>query len=212
MNNYDYIRTRSYCCLDKARNTATTERKYNSTRTQQEIQSIFEAKFGKPAYDWQLDVAEAMLVGLDTVLIAGTGAGKTIPFMLPLLLDKQKKVLVVSPLKILQDDQTQHFNRMEIHAAAVNDDTWKNPSLQKNIMDGKYQALLAGPEMCLEHIEFHKAIRSISKDIIAIIVDESHCISQWGGEFRPHYAQLEKLRTLVPDGMPVLAVSATLNP
>ncbi|KAK0475064.1 hypothetical protein IW261DRAFT_1567986 [Armillaria novae-zelandiae] len=94
MNNYDYIRTRSYCRLDEARNTATTECKYNSTRTQQEIQFIFKAKFGKPAYDWQLNVAEAMLVGLDTVLIAGTGAGKTIPFMLPLLLDKQKKVLV----------------------------------------------------------------------------------------------------------------------
>ncbi|KAK0218814.1 hypothetical protein IW262DRAFT_1059151 [Armillaria fumosa] len=52
MNNYEYIRTRSYCRLDEARNTAATERKYNSTRTRQEIQSIFEAKFGKPAYDW----------------------------------------------------------------------------------------------------------------------------------------------------------------
>ncbi len=59
----------------------------------------------RSAYDWQLVVAEAMLVGLDTVLIMGTGAGKMILFMLPLLMDQQKKVLVVLPLKVLQDDQ-----------------------------------------------------------------------------------------------------------
>lgn len=82
----------------------------------------------------------------------------------------------------------------------------------QNIVDGAYQALFAGPEMCLEHAEFCKAVRTISKDIIAIIVDESHCISQWGGEFRPHYAQLERLRALIPDGTPVLAASVTLNP
>ncbi len=63
--------------------------------------------------NWML--LRSMLVGLDTVLIAGTGAGKTIPFMLPLLMDKQKKVLVVSPLKVLQDDQMRFHNFFSIH-------------------------------------------------------------------------------------------------
>ena len=53
-------------------------------------------------YDWQLDVAEALLVGLDSIVIAGTGSGKTIPFMLPLLVHPKKMVLILSPLKVLQ--------------------------------------------------------------------------------------------------------------
>ncbi|KAJ7088948.1 hypothetical protein C8R44DRAFT_540780, partial [Mycena epipterygia] len=58
----------------------------------------------KPPYEWQIDVSEAIALGLDAVVIAGTGAGKTIPFMMPLLLHPQKFVLVISPLKILQED------------------------------------------------------------------------------------------------------------
>ena len=57
-------------------------------------------------YDWQLDVAEALLVGLDSIVIAqaGAGSGKTIPFMLPLLIHPEKMVLILSPLKVLQQD------------------------------------------------------------------------------------------------------------
>jgi bloom syndrome protein len=58
-----------------------------------------------PPYTWQLDVSEALILGLDAVVIAGTGVGKTIPFMMPLLLHRDKIVLVISPLKVLQDDQ-----------------------------------------------------------------------------------------------------------
>ncbi|KAF8239110.1 hypothetical protein L208DRAFT_994930, partial [Tricholoma matsutake] len=56
-------------------------------------------------HDWQLDVAEALLLGIDSVVIAGTGSGKTILFMLPLLSNPEKMVLIISPLKILQCDQ-----------------------------------------------------------------------------------------------------------
>jgi superfamily II DNA helicase RecQ len=65
------------------------------------LRSIFRERFG---HEWQLDVAEAILLGLDSVVIAGTGAGKTMPFMMPLLLDKNR-VIIVSPLKVLQADQ-----------------------------------------------------------------------------------------------------------
>ncbi|KAJ7456350.1 hypothetical protein B0H11DRAFT_1659632, partial [Mycena galericulata] len=51
-----------------------------------------------------------------------------------------------------------------------------------------------------------------TKRILAVIVDEAHCASQWGGDFRPHYALLDRLRTSLPVGTPVLATSATLNP
>ena len=56
-------------------------------------------------YGWQLDVTEALLLGLDSVVIAGTGSGKTIPFMLPLMLRPNGPLLIISPLKVLQSDQ-----------------------------------------------------------------------------------------------------------
>jgi len=89
---------------------------------------------------------EAILLGLDTVVIAGTGAGKTMPFVMPLLLDKKKKAIVISPLKILQADQVrdflsdtlifltpfqaERFQKLKVSAVAVNGDTW-DPKLQK---------------------------------------------------------------------------------
>ena len=56
-------------------------------------------------HEWQLDVAEALLLGIDSVVIVGTGSGKTILFMLPLVLNPEKMVLIISPLKVLQRDQ-----------------------------------------------------------------------------------------------------------
>jgi ATP-dependent helicase YprA (DUF1998 family) len=69
--------------------------------------SFKEAFNGLEPYGWQLDVAEAVLLGLDCVAIAGTGSGKTMPFAMPLLVDRTKKkiVLVISPLNDLEDDQ-----------------------------------------------------------------------------------------------------------
>jgi len=80
---------------------------YDSQRTCTDIQQIFREWFGKDPYDWQLDMTGAILLGLDSVVIAGTGAGKIMPFMMPLMVDKSKKVIIVSPLKILQADQVQ---------------------------------------------------------------------------------------------------------
>ena len=71
------------------------------------MKSLFVTASGKTPYDWQLDVAESLLLGLDTVVVVGTGSGKTIPIMLPLLLpeNKLKTMVIISPLKALQQDQ-----------------------------------------------------------------------------------------------------------
>ena len=67
---------------------------------------IFYEHFSMDPYSWQLDVIEAILLGLDSVVIAGMGASKTMPFMMPLLqLDKKKQVIIIFPLKVLQEDQ-----------------------------------------------------------------------------------------------------------
>jgi len=94
--------------LQAARDEASTSRQYSSDRTREDLCHAFKkACNGLEPYSWQLDVAEALLLGLDCIVIAGTGAGKTMPFVMPLLVDRTKKklVIVISPLNDLEEDQ-----------------------------------------------------------------------------------------------------------
>ncbi|KAJ6507106.1 hypothetical protein DFH09DRAFT_1289076 [Mycena vulgaris] len=146
----------------QARKKARKKTGYDSEATRRDLARLFNESFKKPPYKWQIDVTEAFLLVLEVVLIAGTGAGKTIPFMMPLLLRREKYSLVISPLKVLQEDQL------------------KDPTTGKRAL--------------------------------GTIIDEAHCASQWRGDFRPHYALLNKLRAILPVGSPILAASATLSP
>ena len=94
--------------LDAAWKTASETANYGSEATREAIVKKFEDVFdGKKPYDWQVDVTEALLLGLDCVAIAGTGAGKTMPFGMPLLMDesRSKMVIVISPLNDLEAEQ-----------------------------------------------------------------------------------------------------------
>jgi len=94
--------------LKNARAAAKGSRGYDSDKTRTMIKkSVSQAFSGRDPFDWQMDVCEAILLGLDVVLIAGTGAGKTLPFAMPLLVDqtKRKMVIVISPLNVLEHDQ-----------------------------------------------------------------------------------------------------------
>ena len=105
-NRHANIRLRSYKLLDEARLAASnSDPGYDCQQTRSTITRLFKARSGKTPYDWQLDVAEAILLGLDSTVIAGTGSGKTIPFMLPLLAHPEKITIIISPLKVLQRDQ-----------------------------------------------------------------------------------------------------------
>ncbi|KAI0350269.1 P-loop containing nucleoside triphosphate hydrolase protein [Trametes cingulata] len=169
---------------------------------------------GMIPHEWQLDVAEALHLGLDCTVIAGTGAGKTIPYLLPLLLpENRKKIMaVISPLKALQNDQARRFRLAGISARAVNGDTW-DKSLATALLDGAVQAAFTSPEMFLKHPESREVFSKLgSKDsVLGLIVDEAHCISQWGGDFRPVYGELSSLRATVPMGTPVGCFSATMT-
>ncbi|KAJ7272230.1 hypothetical protein C8J57DRAFT_1064639, partial [Mycena rebaudengoi] len=98
---------------------------YDSAKACADMAAEFLMRYGKEVYSWQLDVAEAFLLKVDSLLIAGTGVGKTIPFMLPLLINPTKYVLIISPLKVLQHDQVKRFRKMKISAVTVNGDTYK---------------------------------------------------------------------------------------
>ena len=106
-SDHDAAKAHSKTLLQKACDMAAKKGNYDSEKTRHDLGALFSERFGSGAepYQWQLDVTEAILLGLDSVVIAGTGSGKTIPFMLPLLLHPDKMALVVSPLKILQQDQ-----------------------------------------------------------------------------------------------------------
>ena len=98
-NRHANIRIRSYKLLEDARLTASTsDEAYDSRKTRSAITQLFEARSGKTPYDWQLDVTEAMLLGLDSIVIAGTGSGKTshsCSHSLPVLGHPEKIVIVI---------------------------------------------------------------------------------------------------------------------
>ncbi|KAL1701333.1 P-loop containing nucleoside triphosphate hydrolase protein [Schizophyllum commune] len=176
------------------------------------LERTFRDAFGFIPRDWQLDIAEALTLGLDVVAIAGTGSGKTNPFMLLPLAHPGKKIIVISPLKMLQYDQQRRFTKAGIRAEAVNGDTW-GAQLREKLVRGEVDAILTSPEMCLEVQDFRKILLSedFRKDVAAVVIDEAHCVEQWS-DFRNHYKHLGKLRSLYPNNVPFLATSATLPP
>ena len=85
---------------------------------------------------------------------------------------------------------------------------------KQELQDVIYQIIFMSPEMCIQHSAFRDLIQSATyaKHIGGIIIDEAHCISQWGDKFRPEYSNLISLRSLVPLGVPIYATTATAPP
>ena len=113
---HEAIRIASQKWLQEACAATQQQKKYNGEATQCALAALFTECFGSAPYEWQLDVAEALLLGLDSVVIASTGSGKTIPFMLPLLHLPEKIILIISPLKVLQTDQVKAQPYLMHHA------------------------------------------------------------------------------------------------
>jgi ATP-dependent helicase YprA (DUF1998 family) len=109
--------------LQRARQEAFKTRGYHSAATRAKLHAEFSKRNdGMVAYDWQVDVSEALLLGLDCSVIAGTGAGKT----MPLFVESNKIIIIISPLNALEEDQASWFKKMGLSAVAVNGDTYSN--------------------------------------------------------------------------------------
>ncbi|KAK7018291.1 P-loop containing nucleoside triphosphate hydrolase protein, partial [Favolaschia claudopus] len=200
--------------LEKARTDALKSRGYSAAPTRARIRNEFTARNnGMLAHEWQVNIAEALHLGLDCSLIAGTGAGKTMPFVMPLFADPDKVVIVISPLNALEVDQASRFRKMGLSAVAVNGDTY-SPDIHKEIEQSKHRVIITSPDMCLQHDKFRQLLSApaFAKQVAAFVIDEAHCISQWGDNFRPEYSQLGTLRAFVPLHVPFLFASATLPP
>lgn len=158
----------------------------------------------------QEEIINSVLAGHDTLAILPTGGGKSICFQVPTLV-MDALCLVITPLIALMKDQVENLKRRDIRAVAVY--TGMSREQQQVALDnclyGPYRFLYVSPER-LTSEDFRKRIAQLP--ICLIAVDEAHCISQWGHDFRPSYTQIAEIRSLLPKQVPVLALTATATP
>ena len=155
----------------------------------------------------QQAIIENILAKKDSVVLMPTGGGKSICYQLPALLMKGTAI-VVSPLISLMKDQVESLQANGIAAKALNsnnNDT-ENVMLRRECYQGKVKLLYISPERLLMELDF--LLREIKVSLFAI--DEAHCISQWGHDFRPEYTQLKVLREKFPQ-TPIVALTATAD-
>lgn len=157
----------------------------------------------------QGDIIRSIAAGNDTLGLMPTGGGKSITFQVPALC-MDGLCLVVTPLIALMKDQVEQLKKQDIRAAAIYSGMNKSDIhlVLENAVFDAYKFLYVSPERLASRI-FQEKIKQTSVCLIA--VDESHCISQWGYDFRPSYLKIAEIRDLLP-GVPVLALTATATP
>ena len=154
----------------------------------------------------QEDIINAVLAGKDTLALMPTGGGKSVCFQVPALA-REGICIVISPLIALMRDQIENLRKRGIPAVAVYAGMGKREVdlLLDNCVFGNIKFLYLSPERLMSEL-VRERIRYMKVNLFA--VDEAHCISQWGYDFRPPYLQLASLRGLHPQ-VPVLALTAT---
>ena len=155
----------------------------------------------------QEEIIRHILNGNDALVLMPTGGGKSICYQLPALL-REGTAVVVSPLISLMKDQVEALCANGISAGALNssNDETENAALRRACMEGKLKLLYISPEKLLAEANY--LLRDMHISLFAI--DEAHCISQWGHDFRPEYAQMGILHQLFPQ-VPVIALPATAD-
>ena len=168
----------------------------------------------------QAEIIQSILDGRDTLALMPTGGGKSLCFQVPTMV-MNGLCLVITPLIALMKDQVENLRKRDINAAAIY--TGMTYDQQKVALDncqwGPYHFLYVSPER-LESEEFRERLSRLP--ICLIAVDEAHCISQWGYDFRPSYLKIAEIRDIVCDEakrrkgdgtrIPILALTATATP
>lgn len=164
-------------------------------------------------YDSFRDLQEAIITsigeGRDTLGLMPTGGGKSITFQVPALAH-EGICIVITPLIALMKDQVQNLRKRGIKALAIYSGMSRQEILTalENCIFGNYKFLYISPERLDTEI-FRTKLRSMKVSMVT--VDESHCISQWGYDFRPAYLKISEIRDLLPNA-PILALTATATP
>jgi len=157
----------------------------------------------------QEEIINAVLEGKDTLALLPTGGGKSVCYQVPALM-KEGLCLVISPLIALMKDQVEHLSKKNIPALAIHAglNFYEVKKTLSNAAHGEFKFLYLSPER-LETNLFKEYLHQLNINLIA--VDEAHCISQWGYDFRPPYLRIANLREELPH-IPVIAVTASATP
>ena len=157
----------------------------------------------------QQDIIESIGSGKDTLGLMPTGGGKSVTFQVPALA-MDGMCLVITPLIALMKDQVRHLREQNIRALTIYAGMTRSEINQifDNAIFGDYKFLYVSPER-LETEMFRQRLKQMH--ISMIVVDESHCISQWGYDFRPSYLHIAEIRDYMPE-VPILALTATATP
>lgn len=176
----------------------------------QESEAILKKYWGYDGFrPLQKEIVDSIIAGNDTLALLPTGGGKSICFQVPAMA-KEGICIVVSPLVALMKDQVENLERVGIKAAYLHSGQRKHEidMLLDNAVFGAFKFLYVSPERLQTEI-FRERYSRMNVSLLAI--DEAHCISQWGYDFRPPYLQIAELRKLKPE-VPVLALTASATP
>jgi len=157
----------------------------------------------------QEEIIDSILDGKDTLALLPTGGGKSVCFQVPAMI-KQGTCIVVTPLIALMKDQVANLKKNKIKAAAIFSGMHHDEieSVYSNALSGNLKFLYISPERLATPIARNVVSRM---QVTILAIDEAHCISQWGYDFRPPYLKISEIRPLIPK-VPVLALTATATP
>jgi ATP-dependent DNA helicase RecQ len=178
--------------------------------TLNDAQSALERHFGFSRFrEGQSDVIEAVLAGQDVIVVMPTGGGKSLCYQLPALLFPGV-TLVISPLIALMKDQVDALNARDIAATYINSSLPYDEQLARlrGMSRGQYRLVYIAPER-FRNARFAESLRGCRISLFA--VDEAHCISQWGHDFRPDYMRLREAADAL-GRPPLIALTATATP
>ena len=176
-----------------------------------DIHAVLKKNWGFDSFrPLQEDIIRSILKGNDTLGLMPTGGGKSLTFQVPGLCFNEGLTIVVTPLISLMKDQVDNLKKRRIRAVCLHSgmSSKENRMAWEKLINGKARFLYVSPER-LQNERFLLELRGLQVNFITI--DEAHCISQWGYDFRPSYLNIKKLRKIKPD-IPVLALTATATP
>ena len=175
------------------------------------LQQTLESKFNFSSFrPGQKDIIQSIIEGKDTIALMPTGGGKSLCYQLPAIVS-QNITLVISPLIALIKDQVDSLTAHGISSTFINSslDNIQMDQRLNALQSKQYKLVYIAPER-FESPQFKQLIPNLPVDIVAI--DEAHCISQWGHDFRPEYARLKEYIDLFPTRPTITAFTATATP